>query len=59
MRHFKELKLTFNKETTDRFDTYLKSEIYLKEQILTEHWATHHQENIKAFRLEGNNILSD
>ena len=57
MRHFKEFELTFNKETIDRFGTYLESAIYLKGQNLTEHWDNAHQENIKAFSLEGNNIF--
>ena len=52
-----ELELSFSKETTERFWAYLQSEIYLKEQNLTEHWGTRQQDNIEAFRVEGNNIF--
>ena len=52
-----ELELSFSKETTDRFGAYLQSEIYLKEQNLTEHWGKRQDGNISAFRVEGNNII--
>ena len=52
-----ELKLSLSKETTDRFRAYLQSEIYLKEQNLTEHWGKRQQGNIEAFRVEANNII--
>ena len=35
MKHFKELELTFNKETTVRFGTYLESEIFKVEMGTT------------------------
>ena len=51
-----ELKLNLNKETADRFSVYLQSEIYLKEQNLTEHWGKRQQGNIEAFKVDGNNV---
>ena len=46
-----ELKISLNKETVDRFSVYLQSEIYLKEQNLTEHWVKRQQGNIEAFKV--------
>jgi hypothetical protein len=45
-----ELKLSLNKETVGRFSIYLQSEMYLKEQNLTEHWGKRQQANIEVFK---------
>jgi len=51
-----ELKLSFKPEVTDRFQTYIRSDIYLKEQDLAEHWGKRQQGNIDAFNFEGNEL---